>query len=311
MKKITALFPLTLALSLVMLITSCSQNNELSSDSTESQYEFEDKYDVVLYGKYLTTDIADINKPEQLVDDSHNSGFDPDSVQKIDFLGKIYNVKYDDDKHANGVYDYYLYGYSVTDINSDVWKFALSSDGGKFASASMIGADVETLTDVGTEKRTEKVKKFAESLIDLGKYRFDGEEKTVLGTHYYEGSEPFDEVRYIYRFIKYSSDIKTDEMLYILADIEGTVEDVTKVYIGEFNNDSVNAFDVEHSVEAAKDKIKSVDNKDVYTVTQIDEPILCKYRGKNALKVNFKYDNTTDSDYISHEDGMVIIVPKE
>ena len=47
MKKITALFPLTLALSLVMLITSCSQNNELSSDSTESQYEFEDKYDVV------------------------------------------------------------------------------------------------------------------------------------------------------------------------------------------------------------------------------------------------------------------------
>ena len=23
-------------------------------------------------------------------------------VQKIDFLGKIYNVKYDNDKHANG-----------------------------------------------------------------------------------------------------------------------------------------------------------------------------------------------------------------
>ena len=61
MKKITALFPLTLTLSLVMLITSCSQSNEYSSDSTESQYEFEDKYDVVLYGKYLTTDIADIN----------------------------------------------------------------------------------------------------------------------------------------------------------------------------------------------------------------------------------------------------------
>ena len=299
MKKITALFPLTLALSLVMLITSCSQNNELSSDSTESQYEFEDKYDVVLYGKYLPTDIADINKPEQLIDD------------QIDFCGKTFNIKYKDDKYANGVYDYYMYSYSVTDTDTDAYEFVLSSDGGKFASASMIGADVETLTDVGTEKRTEKVKKFAESLIDLGKYRFDGEEKTVLGTHYYEGSEPFDEVRYIYRFIKYSSDIKTDEMLYILADIEGTVEDVTKVYIGEFNNDSVNAFDVEHSVEAAKDKIKSVDNKDVYTVTQIDEPILCKYRGKNALKVNFKYDNTTDSDYISHEDGMVIIVPKE
>ena len=61
MKKITALFPLTLALSLVMLITSCSQNNELSSDSTESQYEFEDKYDVVLYGNCLlyTSDAAD------------------------------------------------------------------------------------------------------------------------------------------------------------------------------------------------------------------------------------------------------------
>lgn len=311
MKKITALFPLTLALSLVMLITSCPQNNELSSDSTESQYEFEDKYDVVLYGKYLPTDIADINKPEQLIDDSLNSEFDPESVHQIDFCGKTFNIKYKDDKYANGVYDYYMYSYSVTDTDTDAYEFVLSSDGGKFASASMIGADVETLTDVGTEKRTEKVKKFAESLIDLGKYRFDGEEKTVLGTHYYEGSEPFDEVRYIYRFIKYSSDIKTDEMLYILADIEGTVEDVTKVYIGEFNNDSVNAFDVEHSVEAAKDKIKSVDNKDVYTVTQIDEPILCKYRGKNALKVNFKYDNTTDSDYISHEDGMVIIVPKE
>lgn len=100
-------------------------------------------------------------------------------------------------------------------------------------------------------------------------------------------------------------------MLYILTDIEGNLQGVTQVYIGEFNDDSVNAFDIEHSVEAAKDKIKSVDNKDVYTVTQIDEPILCKYRGKNALKVNFKYDNTTDSDYISHEDGMVIIVPKE
>ena len=88
-------------------------------------------------------------------------------------------------------------------------------------------------------------------------------------------------------------------MLYILADIEGTVEDVTKVYIGEFNDDSVNAFDVEHSVEAAKEKIKQVDNNDIYTVTQIDEPILfANTVEKNALKVNFKYDNTTDSDYI-------------
>lgn len=87
-EKITALFPLTLALSLVMLITSCSQNNELSSDSTESQYEFEDKYDVVLYGKYLPTDIADINKPEQLIDDSLNSEFDPESVHQIDFAVK-------------------------------------------------------------------------------------------------------------------------------------------------------------------------------------------------------------------------------
>ena len=184
MKKITALFPLTLALSLVMLITSCSQNNELSSDSTESQYEFEDKYDVVLYGKYLPTDIADINKPEQLIDDSLNSEFDPESVHQIDFCGKTFNIKYKDDKYANGVYDYYMYSYSVTDTDTDAYEFVLSSDGGKFASASMIGADVETLTDVGTEKRTEKVKKFAESLIDLGKYRFDGEEKTVLGTHY-------------------------------------------------------------------------------------------------------------------------------
>lgn len=207
-EKITALFPLTLALSLVMLITSCSQNNELSSDSTESQYEFEDKYDVVLYGKYLTTDIADINKPEQLVDDSHNSGFDPDSVQKIDFLGKIYNVKYDDDKHANGVYDYYLYGYSVTDINSDVWKFALSSDGGKFAYAVMLGEDIETLSDAGTEKRTEKVKKTAESLIDISQYRFDGEEKIVLGTHNYESDKSIDEIRYEYRYIRYSGEVK-------------------------------------------------------------------------------------------------------
>lgn len=207
-EKITALLSFLFILSLSVLLSSCSQSNEYSSDSTESQYEFEDKYDVVLYGKYLTTDIADINKPEQLVDDSHNSGFDPDSVQKIDFLGKIYNVKYDNDKHANGVYDYYLYGYSVTDINSDVWKFALSSDGGKFAYAVMLGEDIETLSDAGTEKRTEKVKKFAESLIDLGKYRFDGEEKTVLGTHYYEGSEPFDEIRYEYRYIRYSGEVK-------------------------------------------------------------------------------------------------------
>lgn len=280
MKKITALFPLTLALSLVMLITSCSQNNELSSDSTESQYEFEDKYDVVLYGKYLPTDIADINKPEQLVDDSLNSGFDPDSVQKIDFLGKIYNVKYDDDKHANGVYDYYLYGYSVTDINSDVWKFALSSDGGKFAYAVMLGEDIETLSDAGTEKRTEKVKKTAESLIDISQYRFDGEEKIVLGTHNYESDKSIDEIRYEYRYIRYSGEVKTDEMLYILTDIEGNLQGVTQVYIGEFNNDSVNAFDVDRSLEAAKGKIKQVDNNDIYTVTQIDEPILCKYRGK-------------------------------
>lgn len=89
-----------------------------------------------------------------------------------------------------------MYSYSVTDTDTDAYEFVLSSDGGKFASASMIGADVETLTDVGTENAP-KGEKFAESLIDLGKYRFDGEEKTVLGTHYYEGSEPFDEVRYI------------------------------------------------------------------------------------------------------------------
>ena len=311
MKKITALFPLTLALSLVMLITSCSQNNELRSDSTESQYEFEDKYDVVLYGKYLPTDIADINKPEQLVDDSLNSEFDPNSVHQIDFCGKTYNVKYDDDKHANGVYDYYLYGYSVTDSNSDVWKFALSSDSGKFAYAVMLGEDIETLSDVGTEKRTEKVKKLAESLIDIGKYHFDGEEKTVLGTHNYESSEPFDEIRYEYRYIRYSRELKTDEMLYVLTDIEGNPQGITQVYIGDFDNENIKAFDVKRSVEAAKDKIKFVDNKDVYTVTQIDEPILCKYRGKNALRINFNYDNATYSDYISHENGMVIIVPKE
>lgn len=279
-EKITALFPLTLALSLVMLITSCSQSNEYSSDSTESQYEFEDKYDVVLYGKYLPTDIADINKPEQLVDDSLNSEFDPESVQKIDFRGKTYNVKYDDDKHANGVYDYYLYGYSVTDINSDVWKFALSSDGGKFAYAVMLGEDIETLSDAGTEKRTEKVKKTAESLIDISQYRFDGEEKIVLGTHNYESDKSIDEIRYEYRYIRYSGEVKTDEMLYILTDIEGNLQGVTQVYIGEFNNDSVNAFDVDRSLEAAKEKIKQVDNNDIYTVTQIDEPILCKYRGK-------------------------------
>lgn len=180
MKKITTLLSFLFLLPLSVLLSSCSQSNEYSSDSTESQYEFEDKYDVVLYGKYLTTDIADINKPEQLVDDSLNSGFDSDSVQKIDFCGKTYNVKYDDDKHANGVYDYYLYGYSVTDSNSDVWKFALSSDGGKFAYAVMLGEDIETLSDAGTEKRTEKVKKTAESLIDISRYRFDGEERLYL-----------------------------------------------------------------------------------------------------------------------------------
>lgn len=287
MKKITALFPLTLALSLVMLITSCSQSNEYSSDSTESQYEFEDKYDVVLYGKYLPTDIADINKPEQLVDDSLNSEFDPESVQKIDFRGKTYNVKYDDDKHANGVYDYYLYGYSVTDINSDVWKFALSSDGGKFAYAVMLGEDIETLSDAGTEKRTKKVKKTAESLIDISQYRFDGEEKIVLGTHNYESDKSIDEIRYEYRYIRYSGEVKTDEMLYILTDIEGNLQGVTQVYIGEFNNDSVNAFDVDRSLEAAKEKIKQVDNNDIYTVTQIDEPILCKYRGKKCTESQF------------------------
>lgn len=311
MKKITALLSFLFILSLSVLLSSCSQSNEYSSDSTESQYEFEDKYDVVLYGKYLPTDIADINKPEQLIDDSLNSGFDPDSVQKIDFLGKIYNIKYKDDKYANGVYDYYMYSYSVTDTDTDAYEFVLSSDGGKFASASMIGADVETLTDVGTEKRTEKVKKFAESLIDISQYRFDGEEKIVLGTHNYESDKSIDEIRYEYRYIRYSGEVKTDEMLYILTDIEGNLQGVTQVYIGEFNNDSVNAFDVEHSVEAAKEKIKQVDNNDIYTVTQIDEPVLCRYRGKNALRVNFKYDNTTDSDYISHEEGMVIIVPKE
>lgn len=311
MKKITTLLSFLFLLSLSVLLSSCSQSNEYSSDSTESQYEFEDKYDVVLYGKYLTTDIADINKPEQLVDDSLNSGFNPDSVQKIDFCGKTYNVKYDDDKHANGVYDYYLYGYSVTDSNSDVWKFALSSDGGKFAYAVMLGEDIETLSDVGTEKRTEKVKKLAESFIDISRYRFDGEEKTVLGTHNYESDESIDEIRYEYRYIRYSGALKTDEMLYVLTDIEGNPQGVTQVYIGEFNDDSVNAFDVERSVEAAKEKIKRVDNNDLYTVTQIDEPVLCKYRGKNALKVNFKYDNATYSDYISHEEGMVIIAPKE
>lgn len=311
MKKITTLLSFLFLLSLSVLLSSCSQSNEYSSDSTESQYEFEDKYDVVLYGKYLTTDIADINKPEQLVDDSLNSGFDPDSVQKIDFCGKTYNVKYDDDKHANGVYDYYLYGYSVTDINSDVWKFALSSDGGKFAYAVMLGEDIETLSDAGTEKRTEKVKKTAESLIDISRYRFDGEEKIVLGTHNYESDESIDEIRYEYRYIRYSGEVKTDEMLYILTDIEGNPQGVTQVYIGEFNDDSINAFDVDRSLEAAKEKIKQVDNNDIYTVTQIDEPVLCRYRGKNALRVNFKYDNTTDSDYISHEEGMVIIVPKE
>lgn len=311
MKKISALMSFLFVLSLSVLLSSCSQSNEYSSDSTGSQYEFEDKYDVVLYGKYLTTDIADINKPEQLVDDSLNSEFDPNSVQKIDFCGKTYNVKYDDDKHANGVYDYYLYGYSVTDSNSDVWKFALSSDDGKFAYAVMLGEDIETLSDVGTEKRTGKVKKLAESLIDISRYRFDREEKTVLGTHNYESDESIDEIRYEYRYIRYSGEVKTDEMLYILTDIEGNPQGVTQVYIGEFNDDSVNAFDVERSVEAAKEKIKQVDNNDRYTVTQIDAPVLCKYRGKNALRVNFKYDNTTYSDYISHEEGMVIIVPKE
>lgn len=310
MKKVSALLSFLLVLFLSVLLSSCSQSNGYSSDNTESQYEFENKYDVVLYGKYLTTDIADINKPEQLVDDSLNSGFDPDSVQKIDFCGKTYNVKYDD-KHANGVYDYYLYGYSVIDSNSDVWKFALSSDGGKFAYAVMLGKDIETLSDAGTEKRTEKVKKLAESLIDISRYRFDGEEKTVFGTHNYESDESIDEIRYEYRYIRYSGEVKTDEMLYVLTDIEGNPQGVTQVYIGEFNDDSVNAFDVERSVEAAKEKIKQVDNNNLYTVTQINEPILCKYRGKNALKVNFKYDNTTYSDYISHEEGMVIIVPKE
>lgn len=311
MKKITTLLLFLFLLSLSVLLSSCSQSNGYSSDSTESQYEFEDKYDVILYGNYLTTDIADINKPEQLVDDSLNSGFDPASVQKIDFCGKTYNVKYDDDKHANGVYDYYLYGYSVTDSNSDVWKFALSSDSGKFAYAVMLGEDIETLSDVGTEKRTEKVKKLAESFIDINQYRFDGEEKIVLGTHNDGNSESVDELRYEYRYIRYSGDIKTDEMLYVITDIAGNPQGVTQVYIGEFNNDSANAFDVDYCVEAAKEKIKQVDNNDLYTVTQIDEPILCRYRGKNALKVNFKYDNTTDSDYISHEEGMVIIVPKE
>ena len=100
-------------------------------------------------------------------------------------------------------------------------------------------------------------------------------------------------------------------MLDVLTDIEGNPHGVTKVYIGKFDDESIKAFDIKRSIEAAKEKIKQVDNTDIYTVTQIDEPVLCKYRGKNALKVNFKYDNTTYSDYISHEEGMVIIVPKE
>lgn len=88
MKKITALLSFLFILSLSVLLSSCSQSNEYSSDSTESQYEFEDKYDVVLYGKYLTTDIADINKPEQLVDDSIIPGSIPILFRKLISLGK-------------------------------------------------------------------------------------------------------------------------------------------------------------------------------------------------------------------------------
>lgn len=70
--------------------------------------------------------LQDINKPEQLIDDSLNSEFDPESVHQIDFCGKTFNIKYKDDKYANGVYDYYMYSYSVTDTDTDAYEFVLS-----------------------------------------------------------------------------------------------------------------------------------------------------------------------------------------
>lgn len=52
------------------------------------------------------------------------------------------------------------------------------------------------------------MKKTAESLIDISQYRFDGEEKIVLGTHNYESDKSIDEIRYEYRYIRYSGEVK-------------------------------------------------------------------------------------------------------
>ena len=112
-----------------------------------------------------------------------------------------------------------------------------------------------------------------------------------------------------FAFRKYSGDVPTLESLYVITDESGCVNIVRSAYLGRFDDRSAEAFDVEAAAETAKKKIQNI-NSSTYNVTKIYEPFIGSYKSRDALIVQYDFEDKSDPYYTAHGYGAVIITPK-
>lgn len=269
--------------------------------STLTSTQFEEKYDVKLYSPYLVSDMIDYKSDSDFVNQDANAHFDPQSIKTINFEGKEYNVSFIEQDNMY-MSDYHRYEYSSDEDTT----FILDSIT-KNICMYFVGSDVyptNEVSDIGSEKRQEIAQQIAEKYIDVSKYNLEIEELINNNS----------KSDYAYTYSRYYGDIKAREYLYVRLSCSGDYYCLQTCNLGRFDEHSTDGFDMTAINEMAKNKINSLidslENSSKYNNAEISNTWLSKIKGKNAIVVEFAYENNTDPNYTSHENVAVIVTLK-
>lgn len=299
MKK--KIFILVLLVLLAVILCSCSQDINISSDFSSS-YEterLEDKFDFIIYGETLPIESKHITSAEELISEE-KTDFVPDSVTKLNFGGKEYKVKPTNRKLTQYPLDYFTYEYEYKNGNEEIIFEIDNKSRIHFAILFLNLPDASI--DIGAEKRSQIVKEYADKIFDTASYKYEGEQLYDMGS----------ETACYHTFTKYSQGIRTNEYVQIITDISGGIEFYKAGYPDRFDDNSAKAFgDITALQDYAKQMMNDTLRDTQINITEWQEPVISGYKGQTALFLEFAFEDYTDPEYTNHDYGSVIVLPKE
>ncbi len=242
----------------------------------------------------------------------------PISVKTIEYKGTEYPVSYVKTRH-----DVYFTDNPVLVCENKDYYFAIDRVTGEISWVTHFNTDavyckvekdengeiisvIDCHEDAGYEKRKQVADDYVKDLIELDKYRFEGEKLLASGT---DGSTGKTNLRCAYSYRKYIGELPTQEYIEVLTNIRGEIRVVYIRNIGKFNDDTLNYCNSDDAEKQLNEYVNNLDsdvlhigNERIFSVTRAS--------GEDAFMLEFDYDDTTEEYYTYHGTAYAIAVPK-